>query len=148
LEGIHSKLIDIMKERLTAGIVQLKEEINSKEQVTEDKSVPTQSSQQIAKQLRILTQVLTPILHQDQMQKICSKVAEIFGTELGTAFKNILNPRKDSSPKSPLAEGVHKRINTDCSFLIDVLSKLPVGDRLGDILAPLNRVYDSLSTSL
>ena len=56
-----------------------------------DSCPPSQAIKQIAKQLRILTQVLTPVLHEEQMVEICTKAAEIFSEELGSAFLEMIH---------------------------------------------------------
>lgn len=177
LDGIHSKLVGIMKERLQVGIQQLREEVRNAKQTSEDKArPPSQASQQVAKQLRILTQVLTPILHEHQMMDICSNVAEIFGKELGLAFEEMIDehdifaapplnnePQEDASPH-PLDESYSPQAKTpskteeerqqifnqkqqmiaDCHFLVNVLSKLPIGDKAASRLAPLTSVAELL----
>ena len=92
LDGIHSKLIGITKERSLVGIGQLREEAEKSRAVRElDSCPPSQATQQIAKQLRILTQVLTPVLHEEQMAEICTKAAEIFSEELASASLEVIH---------------------------------------------------------
>ncbi len=172
-----------MKERVLVGIGQLKEEVKHSKTVkvkeVTDACPPSQATQQIAKQLRILTQVLTPILHEEQMAEICTRVAEIFSEELGSAFLEMIQefgfckddvhdqqtPRVNESPEScghPLEDigelenaaetGAdetrdHQRqqLSADCRFLLEILAKLPVGEKLEEVTMPLQRVVPYLS---
>lgn len=165
LEGIHSKLTGIMKERLLMGIQQIREEmatIQEKEEV-----MPSQAAQQIAKQLRILTQVLTPILHTSQMTEICTQVAEIFGEELGIAFHEMIEqnslmgtsegeptdnhtldapvvPEAVSEEKKERLSSQRHQLMADCTFLMEILSKLPISDA-ESLLRPLSKISTLLS---
>ena len=179
LDGIHSKLIGIMKERVLVGIGQLREEVEKSRAFKElDSCPPSQATQQIAKQLRILTQVLTPVLHEEQMVEICTKVAEIFSEELGSAFLEMIHKfgicqddvqnhqttRVNGSPEScghpledigELENGAEKgadetadrrkqQLSADCRFLLEILAKLPVGEKLEEVTVPLQRVLPYL----
>ena len=102
LDGIHSKLIGITKERSLVGIGQLREEAEKSRAVRElDSCPPSQATQQIAKQLRILTQVLTPVLHKEQMVEIfCEELrsASLEGMhESGICQDDVQNHRADET---------------------------------------------------
>ena len=163
-----------MKERVQIGVDQLKEEMESTGKMPEGESrPPSQAAQQITKQLRILTQVLSPILHEEQMHKICSSVAQIFTQELGNAFQEMIDaldlrsvPQPESvasdesddcahplgeasSPGSKAAEALKRawqrdQVTADCLHLIETLSQLPTGDQGSQLLQPLHKITQSL----
>eukprot|EP00210_Caulerpa_lentillifera_P001153 g1110.t1 len=181
LEGIHSKLVGIMEDRLNSGVQQMKELFNSLKSDTTSDGVheeedaltlnPSQSAQVIAKQLRILTQVLTPLLHEKQLHEIFNRVVSTFVRVLGTVFKDLaielqlMNP-EDQSIMTPVVtqdefhplEGnqpeseeelaklsrQRKQISADCKFLTETLGKLPMGDSADTVLKQLVQISEVL----
>lgn len=173
LEGIHSKLVGIMKERLHVGIQMLQSEIKNVKPSEEDYP-PSQAAQHIAKQLRILTQVLTPILHERQITEICSLVAQIFSDELGLTFRQIVDANqlfdipsqteddpKEACPHPLEAANAQKnaqnkeeerckalcrkrQLASDGNFLVEILASLPAHDPSKSYLDAFNRIVQQL----
>lgn len=174
LEGIHSKLVGIMEDKLNSGIQQMKELFNSlklgNQTGVETVLNPSQSAQVIAKNLRILTQVLTPLLHENQLHEIFDRVVTVFVQVLRTVFKdwaielNLIDPdgqsmtpviqdsphplaQLESAEEGSRASRQQQQIATDCRFLKETLERLPMSEGLSDALEPLSQISQVLSQS-
>ncbi|GMH40324.1 hypothetical protein BSKO_08228 [Bryopsis sp. KO-2023] len=129
LDGIHAKLVAIMKERLLLSTRQLSETAPRWGEDIQDPTgviEPSQTVQQMAKQLQILSRVLTPILLSSQMQEIFSGVAQTFSEVLGPVFEG-LSVGEDWDEER--MERWEVQWKADCAFLVETLNGLPMNDR-------------------
>lgn len=94
-------------------------------------TAPDQVVEQIAKQLQILTRVLTPLLLESQIEDIFAQVAKTFSDILAPVLEG-LHP--DPEWDEDLVDVWHQQWVVNCEFLINTLEGLPIGEENGNIL--------------
>ncbi|KAK9830219.1 hypothetical protein WJX72_010418 [[Myrmecia] bisecta] len=114
---IHSKLVAIMRERLSANVKQLPA-IADRWGGAPGPREPSQFAQTNAKQLRILSQVLTPLLLPEELNFIFGRVGALFSKSLADAFSHI----------EPRGAGWQAQCQADLQLLISCLQNLPMAE--------------------
>ncbi|CAD7701903.1 unnamed protein product [Ostreobium quekettii] len=123
-DSIHSKLVSIMKERLILSTRQLAssaKEWPHKDDATE----PSNIALQIGKQLSTLSQVLVPLLLEEQIIDVFTRVAETFSSVLAESFQSL---EPDQEFTEDQAEHWHHQWRTDTVYLLGCLRQMPLPD--------------------
>lgn len=127
-----------MKERLLVSTKQMSESASQWAQQSKDSIAPDQIVEQIAKQLQILSRVLTPLLLESQIQDIFAHVVKTFSDILAPVFERL---RPDPDWDEELMDVWHEQWMVNCEFLINTLEGLAIGVENADIyLENLKRV--------
>jgi len=93
MDEVHSKLVDIMRDRLHQAVQVLPEEIKSiaNSKVPIDYSQPSPTISLLTKQLATLRGVLGPILLKDELEFVFGAVARSYSDGLSELFENMLS---------------------------------------------------------
>eukprot|EP00884_Botryococcus_braunii_P007920 jgi/Botrbrau1/17129/Bobra.0157s0028.2 len=121
---IHHKLVGIMRERLAANLRQLPSLSASWGTGLSSSGPPGPSSfaTTIAKQIRILSQVLSPILLEQELHLIFGEVAAVFSRSLADAFASL----------EPAGQAWEMQRSTDAQHLLTTLQGLPMDPKTRD----------------
>ncbi|BDA47885.1 probable vacuolar protein sorting-associated protein 54 [Coccomyxa sp. Obi] len=119
---IHSKLVAIMRERLMANLKQLPSIAASWGQGAPGPKQPSQFAQTNAKQLRILSQVLSPLLLDEELHYIFGRVSTLFSKSLADAYARL----------EPLGPAWEAQCHADTHLLLAALKGLPLDPKTAD----------------
>lgn len=128
MNGIHSKLVSIMKERLMVGAKQFAMARSDDPLSGCEDGSPAPILEQISKQLQTLSRVLIPLLLQSQIQDIFTEVAQTFSDIMTPVFKS-LQPKPEWDKET--TDLWCRQWVLDCTFLVEALENLPLS---GDVL--------------
>ncbi|KAA6426324.1 MAG: VPS54 isoform 2 [Trebouxia sp. A1-2] len=130
-EEIHSKLVAIMRERLATNVKQLPSIATTwapNSPPNAQQMPPSNFAQANAKQLRILSQVLSPILLPADLHSIFGRVAALFSKSLAEAFSRL----------EPRGMGWEAQCGADLRHLLHTIQHLPMDPHQAAInVAPL-----------
>ncbi len=126
---IHSKLVDIMQDRLVAAARQLTQE--AAKWGTNPPNQPFELSPALTnlqKQLTTLHTVLTPLLQQEEVQYIFGRVASLYSEALAVTFDALQHPKlvppqppaQPQGANNPLSRGLGMRGGGTGSFSVSV----------------------------
>ncbi|DBA81853.1 hypothetical protein WJX77_011322 [Trebouxia sp. C0004] len=118
-EEIHSKLVAIMRERLATNLKQLPLIATTwapNSPPDAQQMPPSNFAQTNAKQLRILSQVLSPILLPADLHSIFGRVAALFSKSLAEAFSRL----------EPRGMGWEAQCGADLRHLLHTIQHLPM----------------------
>ncbi|KAF7851424.1 hypothetical protein BT93_L3965 [Corymbia citriodora subsp. variegata] len=121
-DEIHSKLVQIMRERLLVHLRGLQSMFQSWNKVDDTDTQPSQFARSLTKEVGFLQRVLTRTLHEPDVQTIFRQVVSIFHSQISEIFYNAL---KSSEINSPDAK---KRLCRDTQHILGCIRSLPTGD--------------------
>ncbi|KAL3522923.1 hypothetical protein ACH5RR_015757 [Cinchona calisaya] len=117
-EEIHSKLVQIMKERLLVHLRGLPQIVESWNRPEDPDSQPSQFARSVIKEVNILQRVLSRTLHDFEVQAIFRQVVVIFHTQISEALSKI----DISTPEAKT------RLYRDVQSLLRCIRSLPSGN--------------------
>ncbi|KAL6991802.1 Vacuolar protein sorting-associated protein 54 [Sarracenia purpurea var. burkii] len=88
-DEIHTKLVQIMRERLLVHLRGLPQVVESWNRLEDSDSQPSQFARSITKEVGYLQRVLSRTLHEGDVQVIFRQVVIIFHTQISEAFSNL-----------------------------------------------------------
>lgn len=121
-DEIHSKLVQIMRERLLVHLRGLQSMFQSWNKVDDTDAQPSQFARSLTKEVGFLQRVLTRTLHEPDVRTIFRQVVSIFHSQISELFYNAL---KSSEVNSPDAK---KRLCRDTQHILGCIRSLPAGD--------------------
>ncbi|KAL2971218.1 hypothetical protein AAZX31_15G182900 [Glycine max] len=117
-DEIHSKLVQIMRERLLVHLRGLPQIVESWNRPEDADPQPSQFARSLTKEVGYLQRVLSRTLNEDDVQAIFSQVVVIFHSQISEAFS-----RFDIS--TPQAQN---RLYRDVKHILQCIRSLPLGD--------------------
>ncbi|KAG4388007.1 hypothetical protein GLYMA_09G083800v4 [Glycine max] len=117
-DEIHSKLVQIMRERLLVHLRGLPQIVESWNRPEDADPQPSQFARSLTKEVGYLQRVLSRTLNEDDVQAIFSQVVVIFHSQISEAFS-----RFDIS--TPQAQN---RLYRDVKHILQCIRLLPLGD--------------------
>eukprot|EP01024_Parvocaulis_polyphysoides_P031215 TRINITY_DN28278_c0_g1_i1.p2 TRINITY_DN28278_c0_g1~~TRINITY_DN28278_c0_g1_i1.p2 ORF type:complete len:272 (-),score=38.19 TRINITY_DN28278_c0_g1_i1:303-1034(-) len=118
-DQIHQKLVTIMKERLQGSLTQL-DQIAKQEWVKLEAVEASPWAQHLGKALRILKQVLAPLLLEEELASIFGRVGQVYSDSLAEQFAQLQVPQ-DADPKI-----WNRQRMLDAQLLLESLRGLPL----------------------
>ncbi|XP_027183978.1 vacuolar protein sorting-associated protein 54, chloroplastic-like [Coffea eugenioides] len=117
-DEIHSKLVQIMKERLLFHLRGLPEIVESWSSSEDSNTLPSQFARSITKEVNVLQRVLSRTLHEFEVQSIFRQVVVIFHAQISEALSKI----DISTPQAKT------RLHRDIESLLQCIRSLPSGN--------------------
>nr|XP_009589761.2 vacuolar protein sorting-associated protein 54, chloroplastic-like isoform X2 [Nicotiana tomentosiformis]XP_009589769.1 vacuolar protein sorting-associated protein 54, chloroplastic-like isoform X1 [Nicotiana tomentosiformis] len=114
-DEIHSKLVQIMRERLLVHLRSLPQIVESWNRQEDTDSQPSQYARSITKEVGLLQRVLSRTLHEVDVQAIFRQVVIIFHSQISEAFS-----RLDIS-----SQQARQRTYRDVQHLLGCIRSLP-----------------------
>ncbi|KAI3800624.1 hypothetical protein L1987_28717 [Smallanthus sonchifolius] len=114
-DEIHTKLVQIMRERLLVHLRGLPQIIETWNRVDETDAQPSQFARSLTKEVGYLQRVLSRTLHEADVQEIFKEVTVIFDIQISDAFSHV-----DIS--TPQAKA---RLNRDIQHILGCIKSLP-----------------------
>ncbi|KAI3681289.1 hypothetical protein L6452_36079 [Arctium lappa] len=114
-DEIHTKLVQIMRERLLVHLRGLPQIIETWNRVDETDAQPSQFARSLTKEVGYLQRVLSRTLHEADVQEIFKEVTIIFDIQISDAFSHV-----DIS--TPQAKA---RLNRDIQHILGCIRSLP-----------------------
>ncbi|XP_068645902.1 vacuolar protein sorting-associated protein 54, chloroplastic isoform X2 [Aristolochia californica] len=116
-DEIHTKLVQIMRERVLVHLRGLPQIVESWSRTEENEQQPSQFARSLTKEVGYLQRVLSRTLHEMDVQSIFRQVVEILHAQLSEAFSSI-----DISNTQ-----VKKRLYQDIQHILGCIHTLPSG---------------------
>lgn len=133
-DEIHTKLVQIMRERLLVHLRGLPQIIETWNRAADETDVqPSQFARSLTKEVGYLQRVLSRTLHEADVQEIFKEVTIIFDIQISDAFSNV----DFSSPQ------VKARLNRDIQHILGCIKSLPSA-KLNDPNTPIAGQLESL----
>nr|XP_043620581.1 vacuolar protein sorting-associated protein 54, chloroplastic [Erigeron canadensis] len=132
-DEIHTKLVQIMRERLLVHLRGLPQIIETWNRSDETDVQPSQFARSLTKEVGYLQRVLSRTLHEADVQEIFKEVTIIFDIQISDAFSNV-----DIS--TPQAKA---RLKCDIQHILGCIGSLPSA-KLNDSDAPIAGQLESL----
>uniref|UniRef100_A0A7N0UJ28 Vacuolar protein sorting-associated protein 54 C-terminal domain-containing protein n=1 Tax=Kalanchoe fedtschenkoi TaxID=63787 RepID=A0A7N0UJ28_KALFE len=117
-DEIHSKLVQIMRERLLVHLRGLPQIVESWNRAEDDDSQPSQFARSLTKEVGYLQRVLSRTLHESDVQTIFRQVVVIFHAQISDAFSRL----ELNSPQA------NSRLHRDTLHLLVCIRSLPTGN--------------------
>lgn len=117
-DEIHSKLVQIMRERLLVHLRGLPQLVESWNRPEDSDSQPSQFARSITKEVGYLQRVLSRTLHEIDLQAIFRQVVIIFHSQISEAFSHL-----DISTSQ-----AKNRLRRDVQHILGCIRSLPTGD--------------------
>ncbi|KAI3495669.1 hypothetical protein L1887_38015 [Cichorium endivia] len=133
-DEIHTKLVQIMRERLLVHLRGLPQIIETWNRTDDNDVQPSQFAKSLTKEVGYLQRVLSRTLHEADVQEIFKEVTIIFDIQISDAFSHV----DFSSPQ------IKARLNCDIQHILGCIRSLPSA-KLSDSGAPLAGQLESLS---
>ncbi|KAG9441743.1 hypothetical protein H6P81_017597 [Aristolochia fimbriata] len=117
-DEIHTKLVQIMRERVLVHLRGLPQIVDSWSRTEENEPLPSQFARSLTKEVGYLQRVLSRTLHEMDVQSIFRQVVDILHVQLSEAFSglDISNPQ------------VKKRLYLDTQHILGCIHTLPSGN--------------------
>lgn len=132
-DEIHTKLVQIMRERLLVHLRGLQQIIDTWNRSDESDIQPSQFAKSLTKEVGYLQRVLSRTLHEADVQEIFKEVTIIFDIQISDAFSHV----DMTSPQTKA------RINCDIQHILGCIRSLPSA-KLSESGAPLAGQLESL----
>ncbi|XP_076949524.1 vacuolar protein sorting-associated protein 54, chloroplastic-like [Bidens hawaiensis] len=114
-DEIHTKLVQIMRERLLVHLRGLPQIIETWNRVDESDVQPSQFARSLTKEVGYLQRVLSRTLHEADVQEIFKEVTIIFDIQISDAFANV-------DINTPQAKA---RLNCEIQHILGCIKSLP-----------------------
>nr|GME14854.1 vacuolar protein sorting-associated protein 54, chloroplastic-like isoform X1 [Ipomoea batatas] len=114
-DEIHSKLVQIMRERLLIHLRSLPQIVENWSRQEDTDSQPSQFARSITKEVGLLQRVLSRTLHEVDVQTIFRQVVQIFHTQISEALSRV----DISTPQ------VKNRMHRDIQHILGCIRSLP-----------------------
>ncbi|KAL4563726.1 hypothetical protein LXL04_027771 [Taraxacum kok-saghyz] len=124
-DEIHTKLVQIMRERLLVHLRGLPQIIETWNRTDESEIQPSQFAKSLAKEVGFLQRVLSRTLHEADVQEIFKEVTIIFDIQISDAFSHV----DITTPQTKA------RLNCDIQHILGCIKSLPSA-KLSDSGAP------------
>ncbi|KAJ4830284.1 Vacuolar protein sorting-associated protein 54 [Turnera subulata] len=124
-DEIHTKLVQIMRERLLVHLRGLPQIVESWNRPEDADPQPSQFARSLSREVGYLQRVLTRTLHEADVQAIFRQVVVIFHTEISDAFSRF----EISTPQA------RERLNRDIRHILGCIRSLPA-DNLSESGTP------------
>ncbi|PKI49869.1 vacuolar protein sorting-associated protein 54, chloroplastic [Punica granatum] len=121
-DEIHSKLVQIMRERLLVHLRGLQQIFQSWNNAGDNDAQPSQFARSLTKEVGFLQRVLSRTLHEADVQAIFRQVVSIFHSQISEAFTSALKNSEVSTVES------RKRLCKDTRHILSCIRSLPTGD--------------------
>lgn len=133
-DEIHSKLVQIMKERLLVHLRGLPQIVESWNRPEDTDPQPSQFARSLTKEVGFLQRVLSRTMREAEVQSIFRQVVVIFHTQISEAFLSV----DISSPPAKT------RLHRDIQHILGCIRSLPCGDSSTSILPNWGRLDEFL----
>ncbi|KAK1266372.1 hypothetical protein QJS04_geneDACA000203 [Acorus gramineus] len=137
-DEIHSKLVQIMRERLLAHIRELPKIVESWNRIDDSDPQPSSFAKSITKEVTFLHRVLSKILLEIDVQTIFRQVVQLFHLHISEAFANL-------EITTPQAE---KRLYQDIQHILQCVRALPSDNFSRDGVPNYGQLDDFLAQRL
>ncbi|KAJ6836766.1 putative vacuolar protein sorting-associated protein 54, chloroplastic [Iris pallida] len=114
-DEIHTKLVQIMRERLLANLRKLPQIAESWNAPEDDDSQPSQFARHVTKEVSYLHRILSPTLHEGDVLIIFRQVVQIFHSHISEAFSKL-------NMNTPQGKN---RVCRDVQHILGCIHKLP-----------------------
>ncbi|GAV66145.1 Vps54 domain-containing protein/DUF2450 domain-containing protein [Cephalotus follicularis] len=114
-DEIHTKLVQIMRERLLVHLRGLPQIVESWNRPDDAESLPSQFARSLTKEVSYLQRVLSRILHEVDVQAIFRQVVVIFHSQISEAFSRL----EISTPQAK------NRLHRDVKHILGCIRSLP-----------------------
>ncbi|KAK4742453.1 hypothetical protein SAY87_000454 [Trapa incisa] len=122
-DEIHSKLVQIMRERLIFHLRGLQHMLQSGNNADDSDTQPSQFARSLTKEVGFLQRVLTRTLHEADVQAIFRQVVSIFHSQISEAFNGALKNSEAMPAES------RKRLCRDTEHILSCIRSLPTGNQ-------------------
>ncbi|KAG5516024.1 hypothetical protein RHGRI_036913 [Rhododendron griersonianum] len=123
-DEIHTKLVQIMRERLLVHLRSLPQIVEGWNRLEESDSQPSQFARSLTKEVGYLQRVLSRTLHEVDVQAIFRQVVVIFHSQISEAFSNI-----DFS-----SQQAKNRLFRDIQHILGCIRSLPSDNPSGAVI--------------
>ncbi|KAL4329283.1 hypothetical protein HN51_036243 [Arachis hypogaea] len=117
-DEIHSKLVQIMRERLLVHLRGLPQIVESWNRPEDTDPQPSQFAKSLTKEVGYLQRVLSRTLHEDDVQAIFRQVVVIFHSQISEAFSKF----------DITTSQAQNRLQRDIKHILQCIRSLPTGD--------------------
>ncbi|KAJ7546423.1 hypothetical protein O6H91_08G039800 [Diphasiastrum complanatum] len=114
-DEIHSKLVQIMKERLLVHLRSFSQIVEEWNKADESDSQPSHFARSLTKEVGVLHRVLSPLLLEEDVRSIFTRVVTLFHSQLSDAFFKV----ELSSPQAK------NRLHKDVQHILACMHGLP-----------------------
>jgi len=137
-DEIHSKLVQIMRERLLANLRKLPQIVETWNNPEDNEPQPSQFARSVTKEVSYLHRILSQILLETDVKIIFRQVVQIFHSHISEAFSNI-------EIKSQQAK---IRLHRDVQHILGCIRKLPSDDSDGAQLSNQGLLDEFLTSKI